>query len=95
MFKDDFGSCDYIIKLNIKVVDTRLAILDLRYFGKKWASFLSLELLTIFSSDPCLLSKASSRLSCGLKLGVPPLGLGLEDFTGLQGVRHPPALLLD
>lgn len=36
MFKSDFGSCDYVIKLRIKGVGSCLAILDLRCFRKKW-----------------------------------------------------------
>lgn len=37
MCKDDFGSCDYIIKLNaINVVDPCLAIIDLGGFRKQW-----------------------------------------------------------
>lgn len=37
MCKDDFGSCDYIIKLNtINVVDPCLAILDVSDFRKQW-----------------------------------------------------------
>lgn len=37
MCKDDFGSCDYILKLNtVNVVDPCLAIIDLSDFRKQW-----------------------------------------------------------